>query len=513
ASIVGHEIRTERGGEKVVFEIRLGDWDAIDNLCVGGAVEGNSCNDDADCPNCLNPLDPDCAESQCGVSLRAYQVNIDSSGYTSGLQGALTPHLEPCLTSADCTVTMGGHCSITGDFCVTTEMCPLSDAPFFEVCAPGTSCEFRVRDRAGTFCAPGFIDKDRGGPNGFVFPDPLIAVDLTTKNYRFGAATAGDSVHDPDPFPPGGLYGGVLVLDVSANAKGTFTINMIPPGVGGSGMLDQNNQDIALLGLVPGRVTVEVGRCCFDLAGAGGCVDSVTRDECEGQPGPSTFVPGASCADGCCDCLTDVDCDDIDACTVDECGGATGCSCIRTPAFDEATQCCDPVTGTVEPLDDGSPCTLLGTCDPLTGEVTRPPASAGILCNDQEACTDNDRCDGAGTCAGDANIAGRACSSDDQCSGGSCFEGTCFCPAVVACCLSDGRCEPLPESNCEGRGGRRAAACLGDADGNGRDDACDQAVIPAVSGWGVAVMVCLLLAGGKHFFGRRITRGCRETFG
>ncbi|MFQ5494471.1 MAG: cohesin domain-containing protein, partial [Phycisphaerae bacterium] len=455
SSIVDNEILLDAGGQKVMMEIRIGDWDNLDTVCTGGTNAGGACTSDADCPDELDGAGQVISDGGCGTLLRAYQANIDSSGYTSGLQGTLTPHLESCATRADCANPMGGHCSVTGDFCTGTfgtgpfENCPLQDPPFNEVCDAGATCDFTVQDQAGTFCSPGFIDKDRGDPDGFMFPDPLLAVDLTTKNYRYGAASAGDSVSDPDPFPAGGLYGGTLALDVSSNAKGTFTVNMIPPGVGGSGALDQNNGDIPLLGLVPGKVTITVGKCCSDIAGAGDCTENLTQAECEALPGgvDNLLFPGDDCSTPCIECLSDAECDDGDACTTESCG-ADG-FCVRSNVTVPAGTCCNAATGLSGSNVDGDVCTddicdapgscgLQGSLGAACGNPANPANTAS--CDDGNPCTTADVCDGVnsqanGGCGGtDINdpANGFTCPTGDPVADG--------CPAGTTGC-SNGFCE------------------------------------------------------------------------
>ena len=71
--------------------------------------------------------------------------------------------------------------------------------------------------------------------------------------------------------------------------------------------------------------------------------------------------------------------------------------------------------------------------------------------------------------------------------------------------MDDGTCLETNLTCCESQGGFSAgvgSVCRGDANGNGTDDACDEG-FPAVSEWGLVVMVLLLLVGIKICFGRR----------
>jgi uncharacterized protein YbaR (Trm112 family) len=101
----------------------------------------------------------------------------------------------------------------------------------------------------------------------------------------------------------------------------------------------------------------------------------VTIDECDALCGG--FRPGSFCCntdangdgfDDRCDCLSDADCDDGDACTDDNCDSLACPPCQNALNYDDQTECCNPATGVTEPIDDGDPCTL-DLCNEATGEV------------------------------------------------------------------------------------------------------------------------------------------------
>lgn len=77
-----------------------------------------------------------------------------------------------------------------------------------------------------------------------------------------------------------------------------------------------------------------------------------------------------------------------------------------------------------------------------------------------------------------------------------------------ACCFPGGTCDDNLEAThcCDDRGGILPPGapqdCLGDADGNGIDDVCEDE-LPTVSTWGIAAMLLLLLTGIVIKFGRR----------
>jgi hypothetical protein len=144
-------------------------------------------------------------------------------------------------------------------------------------------------------------------------------------------------------------------------------------------------------------------------------------------------------------CTPDPACDDLDACTDDDvCVDGV---CRGQPNYDVATECCRPEDRFITPLDDGNDCTL-NVCDPLTGEVTHPPAPEGVTCDDGDACTALDICDGDGGCFGE-DINTFDCESDEDCFGAICDQetGTCFCTHTPELCLEM---EPgtLPDDTC-----------------------------------------------------------------
>ncbi|MFQ5494511.1 MAG: hypothetical protein ACE5EX_03940 [Phycisphaerae bacterium] len=318
ATIAANEITLPRGGTTVFLEVRIGDWDRVDNRCVGGTNDGAPClqddpaNPDRDCPDMRDAQGQIISDGTCGTALRAVAARLDRAGMTGGLQGELTPALVPCTIDEECTIAFGGACSESQVNCSTDADCPGTT----DRCE-GSRCDFTPG--AGGFCQPAFISRYR---SDFPFPEALAAAQITQTRIGFGSASAGDSVHDPDPFPVEGLHGGTLVLDVPSDAHGTFTLDW---QVTSTGMIDANNFDIPLLGLVPGLVTVRFGQCCFDLAGNPECVDGVTQAACDALPGPRGFRDVGSCLDplSTCDCNGNAvfDGDDLANGTSADCNG------------------------------------------------------------------------------------------------------------------------------------------------------------------------------------------------
>jgi len=110
------------------------------------------------------------------------------------------------------------------------------------------------------------------------------------------------------------------------------------------------------------------------------------------------------CVGGVCepnDCFKDEDCDDDDACTMDQCNLTTN-KCLNSDIS--------------ESCDDGNACTA-DSCEPATGCVNTDNSEN---CNDDNDCT-TDRCDPATGCTGDPLADGTPCNGGTgECSGGTC---------------------------------------------------------------------------------------------
>ncbi|MGB2986799.1 MAG: hypothetical protein WBE26_13080 [Phycisphaerae bacterium] len=344
-SFDGDEIILEGGGQQVFLEIYLAGWDP----------DGNG--------------DP---------KLKTWQARIDSSGYTSGLKGALTPWNPACTGDPDCTAWLG-----VGSLC---------DDPGFP---PGG-------------CAPGFIDETRGD---YVFAgvSQVNAVDTSSMDYIFGATT-----FSPVTDPGVTRYGGNLVLDVPADAFGTFTISfMVAPQ---SFLKDQSSYSITPLTLTSAVITVH-------------CVTDAICDD------------GNLCTDDVCDAFgicqnpnnTDP-CDDADPCTVDDtCSGGSCQSGDPPDCSGVGTECeeasCDPEgeegnCDIITPLDEGTECgnhddtecTDPDTCDGY-GDCLDNHELQGTDCGDyltDDDCTDPDSCDGAGNCDPHHETIGTWCGDDSD---------------------------------------------------------------------------------------------------
>ena len=196
------------------------------------------------------------------------------------------------------------------------------------------------------------------------------------------------------------------------------------------------------------------GQCAKEPKSDGlGCSDGnacTSGDSCkEGACAPGSWT---------CDCQVNGDCDDKNTCTTDSCitsGGKKVCQnkvnsgsncndgnpCTLTDKCNAAGVC----AGAAKNCDDNNPCTI-DACS--KGTCSHTP-SVGKACNDSNGCTTNDACTAAGTCKGKAKVCddvnpctnntctkstgkctypnntascndGKACTTGDKCSGGSC---------------------------------------------------------------------------------------------
>ncbi|RLE21937.1 MAG: hypothetical protein DRJ50_08440, partial [Actinobacteria bacterium] len=174
------------------------------------------------------------------------------------------------------------------------------------------------------------------------------------------------------------------------------------PGDPGHGQVDEGGNVLCDDGLFcNGAETCDGTNGC--LAGIDPCDDLVdcTVDTCDDD------------ADTCANLPDDAQCDDSDACTQDTCDPVLGCQSVDTTP---AGQCCDPVTGTLTPIDDAVGCTV-DVCN-ADGTVTHTPDDGA--CDDGLWCNGVEWCDAVNDCQAGTPV---SCSHvDDQCNDGVCDE-------------------------------------------------------------------------------------------
>ena len=282
-------------------------------------------------------------------SLRLYQAKIDSTGYFSGTTGILAPASQACTSNAQCVTAFG-----SGDKC-------------------------NVPPGAGVSCEPGWIDRNRAD---WVFADldwAVVAVDLSSLNYRYTA------VLNPGVLPAidsgTAKYGGNLVLDVPAGATGAFTVGFVDAE---TFMRDQNDDLVSPLVVTAAKITIL--------------------------------------------CTTNANCNDSNACTTDVCNADGTCS--NTNNYNAATHCCNPASGALTLLTDGIQCTD-DVCNTATGQVTHPSSAVNTPCGNAQnfQCDKPDSCDGAGHCLARLEPAGTPCgsSTNTECNGADTCDGAGVC--------------------------------------------------------------------------------------
>jgi hypothetical protein len=345
-------------------------------------------------------------------TLRTWQAEIDSDGYSSGLAGTLTPASTACAVDGDCRAPFGGVCSILGNTCVVTTDCTYY--PYGEVCG-GAPCDYPTG--VGGYCSPGF---QFSGRTDGVLLKQLPAVDVATLDYRYGATTSPSGPPMADPGTPG--YGGTLVLNVPVGARGTFTVGFTDSG---SFLRDPDNE---LIPPPPEELILTSAEICVRCYSAGECDD--------GKP-----CTDDSCTGGCC-VNEPVDCSGAgDQCNTAECdeSGPPGNCNILTPK-PNGTACNDGLFCSVgESCQNGScvggsayNCDTLddqcndGVCNEVSNQCERQPINEGLPCNDGLFCTDGEVCTN-GTCGGGT---AHDCSYlNSQCTLGICNESLDTCQA------------------------------------------------------------------------------------
>jgi len=200
------------------------------------------------------------------------------------------------------------------------------------------------------------------------------------------------------------------------------------------------------------------------------CIEVVVQNEFGVVTG-FDLVGQVSATNGACcpgsGCISNGDCDDLNACTTNTCNTATS-QCAFTSSVSSG-QCCNPVTGVITPIDDGNECTQ-DSCDPITGAVTHDAAALdGMPCTDDgQSCT-FDRCDN-GVCT-HVDITTVPCTTDQNCNNAAgCDQQTCGTTAPGFCDPSnfDGDSFPDCMDNCP-----TVANDQNDSDMDGAGDPCD----------------------------------------
>lgn len=349
-------------------------------------------------------------------SITGTEIRLTTGGQTVHIELKMKSWAPSALKTYQATLNSAGYTSgAAGTLAPPIITCPGIGPSGNAVCTTalgeaGPRCLDMDPGPATVFqCEPAWINRTRSDWVFFGHDVAAAAADFSTLNYRWGS-----TLFTPDVAVDDGTtwYGGRYALNVPSNAVGTFTIGFVP-GVGITFMADENNFDINPLLLTPARITVL--------------------------------------------CSSAAQCNDSNACTTDTCN-AQG-SCVNTPNYNTATQCCNPTNGALMTISDGNECTV-DSCNTGTGAVTHTNAPSGSACGNpaNSQCDLADTCNASGQCQSNILPSGAACGSTthtacdfaDTCNGA----GTCLAniqPAGTACgSPSSGPCDN-PDT-CNGTG-------------------------------------------------------------
>lgn len=275
----------------------------IDTTCVGYhcANSGLPCVSNAECGAAL------CVESRCvpWPQVTAYFWTIDSTDFTSGDSGRLMLARIPC-NQLDCEY--DGECNCTHFSPVPV---PQSEIP----CRPNGFCY----DKTSVFIErerPDYLFLGRRSVENVTIRPPEYLLAAMLWRPEFGVA---------DPGAGERRYVGTLWLDVSADAVGTFVLNIVD---------------------YPARTAV---------------FQNLYDPELIPMPHPTMAPVRISLSDPC----PGVDCDDHNPCTTDALDLET-CNCANMPVDCPPGQVCDPMTGGCE---TAAACTTIVSSDPPHCEI------------------------------------------------------------------------------------------------------------------------------------------------
>ena len=327
-TIIGNELRAEVGGFRAWFNVQVSDWDPL----------GNG-------PNAL-----------------VYQVKIDCTNYKGETAVPPNPGVDiapaavECFNNQDCQRAFGEtwarYCF--GGFCEAGYLDSIGYGRPDSWCAPSggychgsgvsiSTCNYRYFAQSDAIPIPGHPDQPRTCTTG-----ARIGQGCTTN------ADCYDGNCDGPKLP--NYYGGTLVLDIPAAARGKYTVNLNQDetfivGAAAPPVYFVYLESLAETGFV---VNIGLGQCCYGLGTPEeGCVDGVLRSECDAEPGPVVFTWDERCPpDGpdcgrfqgaCCDTLLG-QCEDemLEA----DCQGThrvwtSGTSCGDTACIADTGACCD----------------------------------------------------------------------------------------------------------------------------------------------------------------------------
>lgn len=294
-------------GDLITIEAYLENWN--EDLEIGRCQNGDPCalsGQDCSAMHCRQNPDLSCTlDEQCsfygpcesdyclpGPSVGAYQWTLDFDGLSAGLGGELSPLEVPCQTSADCEHGLP-ICTCDGAAC-NNSTCNLRGALYID----GTRPDLLVANTSS------YIIYWGESPFG---PFPGV-----------GAVALGPGVLDPG-HP---VYLGTLLLKVSPDARGTFTVD-VDPSLDYTFVANENGQLIRPLEIVPALINL-----CETVESPNDCNNNDIPDECEDDGDGDGIIDECDpCANGH-DSDGDGVCDSDDGCPNNPAKTAPGlCGC------------------------------------------------------------------------------------------------------------------------------------------------------------------------------------------
>jgi sugar lactone lactonase YvrE len=414
-------------------------------------IDGSGLDDAAATVDIALGADGTCP-SQCDDGNPCTQDGCDAAGLTCTHDAVPGCGVSaPCTSASDCP---GGICNPATRICVGClgdSACAAGSLCRKLVCQPATPCKSdaacksakQVCNNALGVCVDCVLVSD-------------CAVGLVCAEHKCAPAPVTCSSSNDCPMVCNKLQGVCAECAVSADcapghfcaADGTCALGVCSGSVCANGLAYACASDGSTF--LQGVPCDDAEACTTDSCVPGaGCRHVAATVACSDGDACTT---NDACAKGTCTGGAPLDCNDLNACTLDKCLPAVGC--VHTPslaACDDGISCtmdacadascshvandamcedgnacttnaceasgCQHVQLAGSPCDDGDPCTVLGTCN--GGFCVSTPN----LCDDGNLCT-QDFCDGSGGCAhvnapGACND-GDPCTNSEICSGGVC---------------------------------------------------------------------------------------------
>jgi hypothetical protein len=326
-----------------------------------------------------------------GKKLRAWQGRIDSDGFLGA--------------NADCGGGLGS-CAAAGDLTGPRPACVTDADCITEFGEEGAIC-------AQQRCDSAFINGSRTDHVFATVPEALVTIACGVNGPAgpicFGTTSLPeDSIVDQ---PGVQFYAATYVIDVPIDAAGVYTMEWVPID---TFFIDETIPltVLPLAAMVPGILDITMGACCV-FNGQGLCIDNLSKQECTDFPTnfgtifhPERTCPGTGLPTDltvCLGCIDATDCNDLDACTADQCNLSTlQCTNPPVPWWDPETSCCNPASGDVVEFPTGNAC-MTPSCSPQ-GELVLTPVATCSPCQVDDPCMTNGMCSAEGSCIGSPTL-------------------------------------------------------------------------------------------------------------